>query len=85
MNHDEEVLVKVLVDLYVMEASLKDIEFEEKDSLEELYTKQLETIHKIDFTAIQTDIELIQAQPDYYKKIHTRVKDTLSSISKELH
>jgi len=82
-HYGEDKIVSVLIDLYVAEAAIKDIDKVAKDSLIEHYTSQIETIHKIDMELIEKDIQEIQARPKRYKKIHQVVQDSIVLMEKE--
>jgi len=86
LQNDVKVVQAVMIDLYVAEQALKNINEEFKDSLRTLYISQIEAIHDIDMDIVESDIDLIKNNPEWYLEIHKVVKDsiiTLESNSKK--
>ncbi len=81
-NYDREKIKSVMVDLYVAQAALKDVDESYMDSLRAVYTAKIEEIHQVDMELIQDDIASMQQQLTVYKKLHREVEDSIISIEK---
>jgi len=84
-NYDRDKIKTVMVDLYIAQAALKDVDESYTDSLREVYTDRIEEIHKVDMNLIEQDIALLQQQLVVYKKLHKEVEDSIVVIEKLYH
>lgn len=83
--HSDEEIAAVMLDLYIANVALKEVDTLYKDSLRVIYRNQIEQIHQIDLADIEDDIASIQTNPKYYKRIHTMVEDSIAMIDKKMN
>ncbi len=81
--YTQEELVPVMIDLFVASAALKDVDDNYKDSLTSLYRGQIEALHEVDMTNVDSDIALLQKYPKVYSKLHAIVSDSIVLIEKK--
>jgi len=73
-----------MTDLYIAEAALKNVKNKSGDSLRTLYRNQIEEIHDLDLTKFESDLKLLQKDPERYLPLHKAVEDTLAFRSKRV-
>lgn len=83
--HPEETITAVMTDLYIAAVAIKDVDTLFKDSLRVLYRDQIEQIHKINLEEVERDIEALQSDPEFYKRIHAAVEDSIIMIDKRMN
>ncbi len=83
-NISDETLIEVIVDLYMAENAVKNLDPEVVDSLKGLYRSQIEKIHKVNLSEVEVTLEKLQLDPKKYTEIHQAVEDTLAFRSKRL-
>ena len=77
LNYSKEKIKLVIADLYVAAEALKDLDTSVQDSLRQLYTEQIEAIHKVDMDSMESDIKALLAFPREYKDVHQDAKDSV--------
>ncbi len=81
-HYNDQKLIAVMIDLYAAEAALNDIKEVYSDSLKHLYREQIATIHDVDITMIEEDLEQLQSDLLKYEELHQVVKDSIYAIEK---
>ena len=72
-----------MVDLYIANVALYNLSESDADSLQALYREQIETIHDVDMTIMEADIEKLQGHLPKYQELHRAVEDTIAIRLKE--
>jgi len=85
LEHSEELIRQVMIDLYVSEQALRNLSVEDQDSLRILYRKQIEEIHEVKIDAIEKDLEIIKYNPKWNLDFHATVKDSIKAMDAELN
>jgi hypothetical protein len=79
---DEDILVKVVVDLHIAEVSLKKTSGFEKDSLLVVYKDQIIERHKLNLDDLEKDLVDMKSHPEYFQKFYDKVVQTLEELEK---
>lgn len=74
----DEQLVAVLEDIHLAEAALQNVNGATKDSLSELYYRDICTIHKLDQETLDETLALLRKDPVKMSKIYSRVLEHVS-------
>lgn len=82
IHYPEEKVIAVMVDLYIAQAAIKDVDKSYTDSLISDYKAKIERIHDVDIALIEADIAQLQKQPATYKKLHEIVEDSIVALEK---
>ena len=73
LSDDDLKMVSVLVDVYTVEASLREItDLQQKDSLKAAYFKQIYQIHHIDADWLNTQRQRLETDPVRMDSIYSR-------------
>lgn len=80
----EEKLVKVLADIHVAEAAMQNLTGDRKDSVAQVYYEQIEKIHGIERTLVDSAIIMMRKNPKLISKTYTLVLEELSKREAEL-
>ncbi len=76
-TYSKEKLIAVISDMYIASEALKKIDPALKDSMNEIFKDQISKIHQVDFNLVETDLERLTNDPEYYTVLHKSIRDTL--------
>lgn len=80
LTYDVKKVQDVMIDLYIAEQALTKLEESNKDSLRDVYTDQIESIHEVDISLLEKDIDAIKMNPKWYVEVHKSVKDSITTL-----
>ncbi len=76
----EDDLVKILMDVHIMDAALKHEKGQRKDSLYDVYTDQILTIHDISQEAFDSTMNYLKGYPVEFNEIYDEVGVMIKEI-----
>jgi len=79
----EEKAILFFIDVNIAEQALSKANFAQKDSLRELYKKQIGSIHELPFSEIEYNLSLVQKDPVLFKKFNEACRDSLTEMNKK--
>ncbi|MDA8692984.1 hypothetical protein N9L92_02900 [Saprospiraceae bacterium] len=83
LNYPIEKVEDVMIDLYIASEAVKDLSEIKKDSLLTIYKSQIEQIHRVEFSKVESDIIAVRSDPSLYADVHSVVNDSLNSMEKK--
>ncbi len=81
----EETLIKMSYDLHTAKYIISRTKDENKDSLTDVYIKQICKIHNVDIYDFLNDIEKMENNPKYFKKFYGKLEVYSDSIQKKFN
>jgi len=69
----EDKLIKVFFDLYAADQAVKEAPKEQRDSLKEVYTKQVFQIHHVSQQQFKQNLNQLQKNPERFKKFYDKL------------
>jgi len=81
---DRTKLIQVLADMHTAEAALQTLINETKDSVAEVYYKQIYQIHGVDKATIDEAMHVLQSQPILLQEVYEDLLDTLNRREVEI-
>ncbi len=79
MEINEDRLVRVLVDLHIIEASLTTVNSSHRDSIRQVALEKCAELHRITVEDLEKELLYVDQKPAYHQVLYKRVLDTLES------
>ncbi len=76
----EEKLIEVLADIHIAEAALQSLRGQTKDSMSQLYYRQIYTIHEVDTLEVQETLEALREKPAEMKELYDKVMERVEKV-----
>lgn len=74
-----EPLVRLLTDIHIAETALQNVQGAAKDSLSEIYYRDIRTIHRLNQKTIDTTLAQLRKDPVKMAKVYAQVVDRVAS------
>jgi hypothetical protein len=76
----DEKMVKVLVDVHIMESALQDVNFRLRDSVKTVFYNQVYEMNDISEAQFIENIEIMDRQPKLMSRVYSKVMEELSKL-----
>lgn len=74
-----EPLVRLLTDIHVAETALQNVQGSAKDSLSEVYYRDIRTIHRLDQKTIDSTLAQLRKDPAKMASVYAQVVDRVAN------
>ena len=81
----DEKMVKLIADMYLIEAVMSGKSPEQADSLKEAYRKVVMKDYQIDSTDLKSIENYLESHPEKSKDIHDRARDHIDHLQKSVN